>query len=85
MPPTLPAVFAAVLRGLKLAADLWKAPDGTQEQAFVTGVRWGTGIIAAFDEMTGRDGGVRPAYGELSRWLQEVPPDVLDFGGVKPN
>src|SRR6185437_10229012 len=36
-------------------------------------------MIAAFDEMMGHDGGVRPAYGELSRWLQEVPPDVLDY------
>ncbi len=34
---------------------------------------------AAFDEMTGADGGVRPAYGELSRWLAEIPPDVLDY------
>src|SRR6478609_11763880 len=36
-------------------------------------------MIAAFDEMTGHDGGVRPAYGELSRWLGEIPPDVLDY------
>ncbi len=33
----------------------------------------------AFDEMTGGDGATRPAYGELSRWLAEVPPDVLDY------
>ncbi len=36
-------------------------------------------MVAAFDEMNGHDGGVRPAYGELSRWLDEVPPDVLDY------
>ena len=36
-------------------------------------------MVAAFDEMTRADGGVRPAYGELSRWLEEVPPDVLDY------
>jgi uncharacterized circularly permuted ATP-grasp superfamily protein len=36
-------------------------------------------MVAAFDEMTRADGGVRPAYGELSRWLDEVPPDVLDY------
>src|SRR5208282_5674250 len=36
-------------------------------------------MIAAFDEMKGPDGSVRPAYGELSRWLEEVPPDVLDY------
>ncbi len=36
-------------------------------------------MAAAFDEMKGHDGGVRPAYGELSRWLEEVPPDVLDY------
>ena len=36
-------------------------------------------MSAAFDEMKGLDGGVRPAYGELARWLKEVPPDVLDY------
>ena len=36
-------------------------------------------MVAAFDEMKGHDGGVRPAYGELARWLGEVPPDVLDY------
>ena len=36
-------------------------------------------MVVAFDEMTGADGGVRPAYGQLSRWLNEVPPDVLDY------
>ena len=35
--------------------------------------------MAAFDEMKGTDGALRPAYGELSRWLAEVPPDVLDY------
>ena len=44
-----------------------------------SGSEWGTGMIAAFDEMKGYDGGVRPAYGELARWLAEVPPDVLDY------
>ena len=30
--------------------------------------------------MRGHDGDeVRPAYGELDRWLKEVPPDVLDY------
>src|SRR6266545_8334541 len=33
----------------------------------------------AFDEMKGSDGALRPAYGELWRWLNEVPPDVLDY------
>jgi len=32
-----------------------------------------------FDEMRGSHGAVRPVYAELSRWLGEVPPDVLDF------
>ena len=32
-----------------------------------------------FDEMRGSEGAVRPAYAELSQWLDEVPPDVLDF------
>ncbi len=36
-------------------------------------------MVAAFDEMKGQDGGVRAPYGELSRWLAEVPADVLDY------
>src|SRR5262247_2025323 len=39
---------------------------------------WGSRMSVAFDEMKGTDGGVRPAYAELSRWLGEVPPDLLD-------
>ena len=35
--------------------------------------------MAAFDEMNGTDGAVRPAYAELAAWLEEVPPDVLDY------
>jgi uncharacterized circularly permuted ATP-grasp superfamily protein len=33
----------------------------------------------AFDEMHGGNGGLRAPYGELSRWLETVPPDVLDY------
>ena len=36
-------------------------------------------MAVAFDEMKGTDGSLRPAYGELSRWLTEIPPDVLDY------
>ena len=36
-------------------------------------------MVAAFDEMKGQDGGVRAPYSELSRWLDEVPADVLDY------
>src|SRR6202142_116026 len=36
-------------------------------------------MAVAFDEMKEADGGVRPAYGELARWLDEVPADVLDY------
>src|SRR5206468_4426568 len=36
-------------------------------------------MVVAFDEMKGSDGELRPAYAELSRWLAEVPPDVLDY------
>src|SRR5262244_2342769 len=36
-------------------------------------------MAVAFDEMTGSDGTLRPAYGELTRWLSEIPPDVLDY------
>jgi uncharacterized circularly permuted ATP-grasp superfamily protein len=32
----------------------------------------------AFDEMTGLDGQVRPAYAALSHWLEGVQPDVLE-------
>ncbi len=32
-----------------------------------------------FDEMRGSEGAVRPSYAALSHWLDEVPPDVLDF------
>src|SRR6476646_10005250 len=39
---------------------------------------WGD-MPVAFDEMSGVDGAVRPAYKELSAWLSEVRPDVLDF------
>ncbi len=35
--------------------------------------------MAAFDEMRGSDGTVRPAYSELERWLAATPPDVLDY------
>jgi len=36
-------------------------------------------MVMAFDEMRGVNGGVRSAYTELSHWLDEVPPDVLDY------
>src|SRR5256714_13907590 len=36
-------------------------------------------MVPAFDEMKGSDGTLRPAYGELSRWLAEIPPDVLEY------
>jgi hypothetical protein len=36
-------------------------------------------MTVAFDEMTGVDGTSRAPYGELSRWLGEIPSDVLDY------
>ena len=36
-------------------------------------------MAVAFDEMNGQDGTIRPAYKELSAWLGEVRPDVLDY------
>ena len=36
-------------------------------------------MAPAFDEMKGSDGTLRPAYGELWRWLGDIPPDVLDY------
>jgi uncharacterized circularly permuted ATP-grasp superfamily protein len=39
----------------------------------------GAGVVAVtFDEMSGSGGTIRPAYGELWRWLREVPPEVLN-------
>src|SRR5688500_16305461 len=39
----------------------------------------GAGVVAVtFDEMSGGGGTIRPAYGELWRWLREVPPEVLN-------
>jgi uncharacterized circularly permuted ATP-grasp superfamily protein len=35
-------------------------------------------MAPAFDEMRTPDGDVRPPYGQLSRWLAEVPADILD-------
>jgi len=32
-----------------------------------------------FDEMKGSEGSIRPPYAELSHWLGEIAPDVLDF------
>ncbi|WP_029356449.1 circularly permuted type 2 ATP-grasp protein [Bosea sp. 117] len=36
-------------------------------------------MTVAFDEMTNPDGSIRSAYAALSRWLRDVPPDVLDY------
>ncbi len=36
-------------------------------------------MTVAFDEMTNTDGSIRSAYAALSRWLRDVPPDVLDY------
>ena len=54
------------------------------EQPSVRCVRERTGgtgvpVRVAFDEMTGSDGQVRPAYASLAAWLGEVRPDVLDY------
>jgi len=36
-------------------------------------------MAVAFDEMKGSGNTVRPAYQELSRWLADIPPDVLEY------
>src|SRR5690242_20783011 len=36
-------------------------------------------MAVAFDEMNEPGGDVRQAYQELSRWLQETPPDALEY------
>ena len=56
-----------------------KGNEAGQSSIRNKGRKPGVQMAVAFDEMTGADGGVRPAYGELSRWLGEVPPDVLDY------
>jgi uncharacterized circularly permuted ATP-grasp superfamily protein len=35
--------------------------------------------LLAFDEMRGGEGGIRPPYIELSKWLGEVQQDLLDY------
>ena len=37
----------------------------------------GSAVAVIFNEMTEADGSVRPPYGELSRWLADIPPDVV--------
>src|SRR5271155_2287706 len=39
----------------------------------------GAAGVDMFDEMRGTGDAVRPAYAELSQWLGEIKPDVLDF------
>ena len=36
-------------------------------------------MSAAFDEMKGHNGGVRPAYDELSRWLERSAEEPVKF------
>ncbi|MGN6116014.1 MAG: circularly permuted type 2 ATP-grasp protein, partial [Nitrobacter sp.] len=36
-------------------------------------------MAVAFDEMNGPGGDLRPAYLALSRWLEETPPDALEY------
>ena len=36
-------------------------------------------MASAFDEMSGSGDGVRPLYGELRRWLDAMPPDLLRY------
>jgi uncharacterized circularly permuted ATP-grasp superfamily protein len=36
-------------------------------------------MVTAFDEMKSTGGAVRPSYSQLSRWLREIPHDVLDY------
>ena len=35
--------------------------------------------VAAFDEMRGPDGGIRPAYAAMAEWLKTTPQDILDY------
>src|SRR5262249_39112473 len=53
------------LVGAALAARIRADASGAAVQS-------GESMIVAFDEMKGTDGGLRPAYGELFRWLSEV-------------
>ena len=62
------------------------AGTGAKLAALEYGSRW-EGFLGdmavAFDEMSGADGAVRPAYKELSAWLSEVRPDVLDYQAAR--
>src|SRR5690242_2500073 len=54
--------------------------DAWELSGRVTGrAKSGTAMGPAFDEMNGSDGALRPSYVELSHWLSEVRPDVLDY------
>src|SRR5262249_62346314 len=65
------------LVGAALAARIRADASGAAVQS-------GESMIVAFDEMKGTDGSLRPAYGELFRWLSEVPSDVLDYRRPQP-
>src|SRR5882762_542152 len=39
----------------------------------------GAKMALAFDEMTGSNGQVRPAYAGLDQWLRDLSPDVLEY------
>src|SRR5262249_26289655 len=65
-PPWVGAEFAARISTWAFRPRVGRAPRGER-------------MAVAFDEMNGSDGALRPAYGELARWLNEVPPDVLDY------
>ena len=62
--------------GAEFAASI---PGRGRGELCSRGRGWAMAVAVAFDEMKGTDGALRPAYGELSRWLGEVPPDVLDY------
>src|SRR5437868_15216729 len=61
----------ALARALLPSLSVMHRPHGLTKQS--------EDMAAAFDEMNGPEGDLRPAYQELSRWLKETPPDALEY------
>src|SRR6267154_322521 len=68
---------------LKIHVNSTKCEDPASQQQFSVRYRSslsppGANMALAFDEMTGSNGQVRPAYAGLDQWLRDLSPDVLD-------
>jgi uncharacterized circularly permuted ATP-grasp superfamily protein len=80
-PPLVGASFAIMLRrraGRIRMEGFASMVAGAVAPSVAAAVAPAAAPVPAFDEMTGTDGSIRPAYRELAEWLKEVPPDQLD-------